>query len=113
VAVVEVALGNDVGHGGWNHGNYALFLIYGYLAGTDARIAEAFRSQPGSSPNRGQSHSHSTRPYCTQPDHTAQKSSPNLTCPDLLDCPQGEMGSQLLKHWTEASPGIAEVCSAN
>jgi surface polysaccharide O-acyltransferase-like enzyme len=41
LAVVEVALGSETGHGGWNHGSYALFLVYGFLAAADPRIGEA------------------------------------------------------------------------
>jgi hypothetical protein len=43
LAVVEVALGSETGHGGWNNGSYALFLVYGYLAAADPRIGEAFQ----------------------------------------------------------------------
>jgi glucans biosynthesis protein C len=43
LAAVEVALGGEVGHGGWNHGSYALLLVYGCLAAADPRIGEAFR----------------------------------------------------------------------
>jgi glucan biosynthesis protein C len=43
IAAVEVLLGSEVGHGGWNHGSYALLLVYGYLAAADQRIGEAFR----------------------------------------------------------------------
>jgi hypothetical protein len=42
VPVVEVALGGEVGHGGWNHASYALFLAYGFLAAADRRIGQAF-----------------------------------------------------------------------
>src|SRR6266487_2622991 len=45
LAAVEVALGSDVGHGGWNQGSYALLLTYGYLAAADARIGEAVGRQ--------------------------------------------------------------------
>jgi surface polysaccharide O-acyltransferase-like enzyme len=45
LAAVEVLLGSDVGHGAWNHGSYALFLAYGYLAAADGRIGEAFGRQ--------------------------------------------------------------------
>jgi len=45
LAAVEVGLGSDVGHGAWNHGSYALFLIYGYLAAAEPHIAEAFQRQ--------------------------------------------------------------------
>jgi len=43
LAAVEVALGSETGHGGWNNGSYALFLVYGYLAAADPRIGEAFQ----------------------------------------------------------------------
>jgi glucan biosynthesis protein C len=43
LAAVEVGLGSEVGHGAWNHGSYALFLLYGYLAGAQPAIAEAFQ----------------------------------------------------------------------
>jgi glucan biosynthesis protein C len=43
VAVVEVALGSEVGHGGWNHGSYLLFLLYGVLVAADTRIGQAFQ----------------------------------------------------------------------
>jgi glucan biosynthesis protein C len=43
LAAVEVALGSETGHGGWNHGSYALFLLYGFLAAADPRIGEAFQ----------------------------------------------------------------------
>jgi len=45
LAALEILLGSDVGHGAWNHGSYALFLAYGYLAAADGRIGEAFRRQ--------------------------------------------------------------------
>jgi surface polysaccharide O-acyltransferase-like enzyme len=45
IAVVEVALGSEVGQGGWNNGSYALLLAYGYLAAADPRIGEAFQRQ--------------------------------------------------------------------
>jgi len=45
LAAVEVGLGSDVGHGAWNHGSYALFLVYGYLAAAEPGIAEAFQRQ--------------------------------------------------------------------
>jgi hypothetical protein len=45
LAAVEVGLGSEVGHGVWNHGSYALFLIYGYLAAAEPGIAEAFQRQ--------------------------------------------------------------------
>jgi hypothetical protein len=43
LAVVEVALGRETGHGGWNHGSYALLLTYGFLAAADPRTGEAFQ----------------------------------------------------------------------
>jgi glucans biosynthesis protein C len=43
LAAVEVALGSETGHGGWNHGSYALFLLYGFLAAADPRISEALQ----------------------------------------------------------------------
>jgi hypothetical protein len=43
LAVVEVALGSETGHGGWNHGSYALFLLYGFLTAADPRISEALQ----------------------------------------------------------------------
>jgi hypothetical protein len=43
IAAVEVALGGDVGHGGWNDASYALLLVYGFLAAADRRIGEAFQ----------------------------------------------------------------------
>jgi glucan biosynthesis protein C len=43
LAAVEVALGSETGHGGWNHGSYALLLAYGFLAAADSRIGEAFQ----------------------------------------------------------------------
>ena len=39
LAAVEVALGSETGHGGWNHASYALFLAYGFLAAADPRTA--------------------------------------------------------------------------
>jgi hypothetical protein len=42
LAAVEVALGSETGHGGWNHGSYALLLAFGFLA-ADPRIGEAFQ----------------------------------------------------------------------
>jgi glucan biosynthesis protein C len=45
LAAVELALGSEVGHGGWNHGTYALLLAYGYLAAADGRIGLAFQRQ--------------------------------------------------------------------
>jgi glucan biosynthesis protein C len=43
LAAVEVALGSETGHGGWNHGSYALFLVYGFLAAADPRVGEALQ----------------------------------------------------------------------
>jgi surface polysaccharide O-acyltransferase-like enzyme len=43
LAVVEVVLGSETGHGGWNHCSYALFLIYGCLAAADPRTGEALQ----------------------------------------------------------------------
>jgi surface polysaccharide O-acyltransferase-like enzyme len=43
LAIVEVALGSETGHGGWNHGSYALLLLYGFLAAADPRTGEAFQ----------------------------------------------------------------------
>jgi glucans biosynthesis protein C len=43
IAGVELLLGSEVGHGGWNHGSYALFLIYGFLAAADPRTGEALQ----------------------------------------------------------------------
>lgn len=43
LAVAEVTLGSEVGHGGWNRASYALFLAYGFLAAADQRIGETFR----------------------------------------------------------------------
>jgi hypothetical protein len=45
IAAVEVALGGEVGQGGWNNGSYALLLAYGYLAAADPSIGEAFQRQ--------------------------------------------------------------------
>jgi surface polysaccharide O-acyltransferase-like enzyme len=45
LAVVEVALGSEAGHGGWNHASYALFLVYGFLAAADPRLGEALKRQ--------------------------------------------------------------------
>ena len=45
LVAVEVPLGSEVGHGGWNLGSYALFLAYGLLAVADQRIGQAFRRQ--------------------------------------------------------------------
>jgi surface polysaccharide O-acyltransferase-like enzyme len=43
LAVAEVALGSETGHGGWNHGSYALLLAYGFLAAADPRTGEALQ----------------------------------------------------------------------
>jgi glucans biosynthesis protein C len=43
LAVVEVALGSDTGHGAWNHSSYALFLVYGFLAAAGPRTGEALQ----------------------------------------------------------------------
>jgi hypothetical protein len=43
IAVVELALGSEVGRGAWNRNSYALFLLAGYLAAADPRIAGAFQ----------------------------------------------------------------------
>jgi glucans biosynthesis protein C len=45
IAAVEVLLGSEVGHGGWNHGSYALFLVSGVLAAATSRVGEAFQRQ--------------------------------------------------------------------
>jgi hypothetical protein len=45
LAVVEVTLGSEVGHGGWNHASYALFLACGFLTAADQRVGETFRRQ--------------------------------------------------------------------
>jgi Acyltransferase family len=45
VAAVEVSLGSEVGHGGWNHASYALLFAYGYLAAADPQIGQAFQRQ--------------------------------------------------------------------
>jgi glucan biosynthesis protein C len=45
LAVVEVALGSETGHGGWNHATYALLLVYGFLAAADPRTGEALQRQ--------------------------------------------------------------------
>ncbi len=44
IAAVEARLGSEAGHGGWNHGSYALLLAYGYLT-ADPRIGKAFQQQ--------------------------------------------------------------------
>ena len=43
VAAVELALGSEVGHGGWGLGSYALFLLCGYLVAADPRLGEALQ----------------------------------------------------------------------
>jgi glucan biosynthesis protein C len=43
IAAVELAFGSEVGRGAWNRGSYALFLLAGYLAAADPRVAGAFR----------------------------------------------------------------------
>jgi glucans biosynthesis protein C len=43
VAAVELALGGEVGRGGWNRWSYALFLLAGYLVAADPRVAAAFQ----------------------------------------------------------------------
>jgi Acyltransferase family len=45
IAALELALGSEVGFGGWHRASYALFFVCGYLAAADPRIAEAFRRQ--------------------------------------------------------------------
>jgi glucans biosynthesis protein C len=45
LAAVEVALGSDTGHGGWNHGSYALLLVYGFLAAANPRTGEALQQR--------------------------------------------------------------------
>jgi surface polysaccharide O-acyltransferase-like enzyme len=45
LAAVEVAVGSDTGHGGWNHASYALFLLYGFLAAADPRTGEALQQR--------------------------------------------------------------------
>jgi hypothetical protein len=45
LVAVEVALGSGVGHGAWNHGSYALFLVYGFLAAGGEGVGEAFQRQ--------------------------------------------------------------------
>ncbi len=45
LAAVEIPLGGEVGHAGWNNASYALLLVYGYLAAADARIGEALQRQ--------------------------------------------------------------------
>ncbi|HEV3498447.1 MAG TPA: acyltransferase family protein, partial [Actinomycetes bacterium] len=37
LAAVEVLLGSEVGHGGWHHLSYAVFLVLGFLAAADQR----------------------------------------------------------------------------
>jgi len=43
LVAVEVVLGSEVGHGGWHHLSYAVFLVFGFLAAGDQRIGRAFR----------------------------------------------------------------------
>jgi len=43
IAAVELALGSEVGHGGWGLGSYALFLLCGYLTAADPRVGQAFQ----------------------------------------------------------------------
>jgi hypothetical protein len=43
IAVVELALGSEVGRGAWNRHSYGLFLVAGYLAAAEPRIAGAFQ----------------------------------------------------------------------
>jgi glucans biosynthesis protein C len=45
LAAVEILLGSEVGHGGWNHGSYALFLAYGFVVAADPSISEAIQRQ--------------------------------------------------------------------
>jgi hypothetical protein len=45
LAAVEVVLGSEVGHGGWNQCSYALLLVYGFVAAADPRIGEVFQRQ--------------------------------------------------------------------
>jgi glucan biosynthesis protein C len=45
LVAMEVALGSEVGHGGWNHGSYALFLAYGFVVAADPSIGEAIQRQ--------------------------------------------------------------------
>jgi hypothetical protein len=39
----ELALGSEVGHGGWHRASYALFFLLGYLLAADPGMVEAFR----------------------------------------------------------------------
>jgi hypothetical protein len=41
LAAIEIPLGADLGHSGWNNASYALLLVYGYLAAADERIGAA------------------------------------------------------------------------
>jgi surface polysaccharide O-acyltransferase-like enzyme len=41
LAAIEIPLGADIGHSGWNNASYALLLVYGYLAAADERIGAA------------------------------------------------------------------------
>ena len=43
IAAVELALGSEVGRGAWNRASYALFLVAGYLAAADPRVAASFQ----------------------------------------------------------------------
>jgi len=43
IAAVELALGSEVGHGGWHRASYALFLIAGFLVAAEPGIAGTFR----------------------------------------------------------------------
>jgi glucans biosynthesis protein C len=43
IAAVELALGSQVGYGGWGLAGYALFLLCGYLVAADPRVGEAFQ----------------------------------------------------------------------
>jgi glucans biosynthesis protein C len=43
IAAAELAFGGEVGHGAWSNAGYALFLLAGYLAAADPRVAGAFQ----------------------------------------------------------------------
>jgi glucans biosynthesis protein C len=43
IAAVELALGSQVGYGGWGLASYALFLLCGYLVAADRRVGEALQ----------------------------------------------------------------------
>ena len=43
LVAVEVVAGSEVGHGGWHHLSYAVFLVLGFLAAGDQRVGEAVR----------------------------------------------------------------------